>query len=387
MLSAESRALMQFNQKPALRMVRGRGSYLWDEQGRRYLDFVQGWAVNALGHSPQLVRDAVLAQLDAVLNPGPAFHNLPSHALAERLAALSGLPRVFLAGSGAEANEAAVKLARKWGQKHKQGAYEVITTLNSFHGRTIAMSNATGKPGFADACAPAVAGFPKVPYGDVDAVARAIGERTVAVMVEPIQGEAGAVTPPAGYLRGLRALCDRAGILLIVDEIQTGLARTGPLFAFQAEQVSPDLMTLGKGLGGGLPISALLAREQVACFEHGEHGGTFIAHALLSAAALAVVERIASPEHTALCAESSRRLERSLCAVAANHGGTLRGSGHLWGLVLPSARAELVRDRCFELGLLVNAARPDVLRLMPALDVGAEEIAVMAETLSAALEG
>lgn len=385
MMFAESSVLMQFNLKPAVRMVRGRGSYLWDEQGRRYLDFVQGWAVNALGHSPQLVRDAVVAQLDAVLNPGPAYHNEPSHALAERLAALSGFDRVFLGGSGAEANEAAVKLARKWGQRNKAGAFEVITTLDGFHGRTIAMSNATGKPGFADACAPLIAGFPKVPYGDLHAVERAIGERTVAVMVEPIQGEAGAVTPPPGYLRGLRALCDRAGILLIVDEVQTGLARTGPLFAHQHEEVRPDLMTLGKSLGAGLPISALLAREEVACFALGDHGGTFAAHAVLSAAALAVVDHLSSAGHRALRTESASDLERALLDLAARHGAKLRGRGHLWGLVLPTRRAEQVRDRCFALGLLVNAARPDVLRLMPALDVAAEEIATMGELLDAAL--
>jgi acetylornithine/N-succinyldiaminopimelate aminotransferase len=386
-MSQQSSALMQFNNKPAPRMVRGRGSYLWDEHGRRYLDFVQGWAVNALGHSPALVRDAVATQLEAVLNPGPAFHNQPSHALAERLAALSGLPRVFLAGSGAEANEAAVKLARKWGQRHKRGAFEVITTLDGFHGRTIAMSNATGKPGFADACAPLIAGFPKVPYGDLEAVARSLGERSVAVMVEPIQGEAGAVMPPPGYLRGLRALCDRAGILLIVDEVQTGMARTGPLFAHQREDVRPDAMTLGKSLGGGLPVSALLAREEVACFELGDHGGTFSAHALLSAGALAVVDHLASPEHLVVRTASAHALEAALAELAVRHGATLRGSGHLWGLVLPSRRAEQVRDRCFELGLLVNAARPDVLRFMPALDVGAEEIAAMHDLLGAALKG
>jgi acetylornithine/N-succinyldiaminopimelate aminotransferase len=385
MLSVESSVLMQFNLKPVARMVRGRGSYLWDEHGRRYLDFVQGWAVNALGHSPALVRDAVLAQLDAVLNPGPAYHNQPSHALAERLAALSGFDRVFLGGSGADANEAAVKLARKWGQRHKQGAFEVITTLDSFHGRTLAMSNATGKPGFADACAPSIAGFPKVPFGDLEAVARAIGERTVAVMVEPIQGEAGAVTPPAGYLRGLRALCDRAGILLIVDEVQTGMARTGPLFAHQHEDVRPDLMTLGKSLGAGLPISALLAREQVACFELGDHGGTFCAHAVLSAAALAVVEHISSRAHSALRKTSAQALESALRGLAERHGAKLRGAGHLWGVVLPSPRSEQVRDHCFAAGLLINAPRPDVLRLMPALDVGGDEIAAMRELLDAAL--
>ncbi|HEY6876826.1 MAG TPA: aminotransferase class III-fold pyridoxal phosphate-dependent enzyme [Polyangiales bacterium] len=370
---------MQLNTKPTPRMVRGEGSYLWDEQGRRYVDFIQGWAVNCLGHDPPVLRQALAAQ--PVINPGPAFHNTPSHALAELLAQVSGLSRVFLSSSGAEANEGAVKLARKWGQLHRGGAYEVITAVDSFHGRTLAMSSATGKPGFADAFGPHVPGFRKVPYGDVAAVERALGPSTVAVMVEPIQGEAGAVVPPAGYLRALRALCDRAGVLLIADEIQTGMGRTGPMFAFMDEGIQPDIVTVGKGLGGGLPVSAVLARREVACFAPGDHGGTFAAHAFLCAGALAVVRTLLALDRAA----SALALERVLRELAERHGLTLRGRGHLWGLVLPTPRAEAVRDRCFERGLLINAARPNVLRLMPALDVGAEPLRALAEILETAL--
>lgn len=377
--------LMQLNVRPAARMERGFGSYLWDTSGRRYLDFVQAWAVNCLGHSPDVLTHALQRQLERVVHVGGAFHNQPADALAGRLAALSGLSRVFLACSGAEANEAAVKLARKWGQKHRGGAFEVITTYDSFHGRTLAMTCASGKPGFDRAFPPAVQGFPKVPYGDVAAVADAIGERTVAVMVEPIQGEAGVVVPPPGYLRALRALCDERGILLLLDEVQTGMARTGPLFAHQHEGAVPDIMTLGKGLGGGLPISAMLAREQVACFELGDHGGTFSGHALLSAGALALLELLTSESHTAVRARSAQRLEASLGQIAREHGLGLRGRGHLWALVLRDDRAERVRDRAFELGLLINAARPNVLRLMPALDVNEREIAELGVLLRAAL--
>lgn len=374
-----SDALMQLNTKPAPSMVRGEGSALWDASGRRYLDFVQGWAVNCLGHDPPVLRQALAAQ--AVVNPGPAFHNAPSHALASLLAELSGLERVYLSCTGVEANEGAVKLARKWGQLHRDGAYEVITTLDSFHGRTLAMSSATGKPHFADAFGPHVPGFRKVPYGDLAAVAGAIGSATVAVMVEPVQGEAGAVTPPAGYLAGLRALCDRHGILLIVDEIQTGMGRTGPLFAFQAERIRPDLVTLGKGLGGGLPVSALLARQEVACFARGDHGGTFAAHAWLSAGALAVVRTLVTLDRE----PGARALEQALRRLASRHELALRGRGHLWGLVLPTARAEAVRDDCFARGLLINAARPNVLRLMPALNIGTQEVDEMEPLLAAAL--
>jgi acetylornithine/N-succinyldiaminopimelate aminotransferase len=382
-----TRHLMELTPRPAVQMARGKGSLLWDSEGKRYLDFIQGWAVNALGHSPDVLKRALERQLDSVINVGPAHHNALAPQLAARLAQMTGLGRVFLSSSGAEANEAAVKLARKWGQKHRGGAYAVITTADGFHGRTLAMTCATGKAGFDRAFPPAVEGFPKVPYGDVAAVARAIDANTVAVMVEPIQGEAGVVMPPEGYLRALRALCDQAGILLIADEIQTGLARTGPLFACQAEGVLPDIMTLGKGLGGGLPISALLAREAVACFEIGDHGSTFTGNSLMCAGALAVLEVIDSDAHARVRQDSAAALERTLRALAREHGAQLRGRGHLWALVLPEPHAVKVRDQAFERGLLINAARPHVLRFMPALDVASDHIAELAHILSPLLAG
>jgi acetylornithine/N-succinyldiaminopimelate aminotransferase len=370
----ETRALMQLTERPSPALVRGRGAHVWDEHGRRYLDLVQGWAVNCLGHSPAVIAEAVQAQLARVINVGPAYHNQPAHQLAERLAAASGLGRVFFACSGAEANEAALKLARKWGQKHKRGAYEVITTRDSFHGRTLALSCATGKPGFDTAFPPAVPGFKKVPYDDIDAIEAAISADTVAVMVEPIQGEAGVVVPQPGYLSALRALCDRHGLLWIADEIQTGMARTGPLFAHQSAGVTPDIMTLGKGLGGGLPLSALLCRTAVSCFEAGDHGGTFTGHALLCAVGHAILEALLEPEAAARRALTEHELGRVLGKLATEHGLSLRGRGFLWALVLPDASAQALRDRAFEQGLLINAARPNVLRLMPPLNLTQEEL-------------
>jgi acetylornithine/N-succinyldiaminopimelate aminotransferase len=372
---------MRVNARPDVRMVRGEGSYLWDHTGKRYLDFIQGWAVNCLGHSPAVVRAAVLAQFDQVLNVGPAHFNEPALRLSERLAQLSGLDRVFLANSGVEANEAAVKLCRKWGQQNLGGAYEVITTLGGFHGRTLAMTSATGKPGWEEAYPPRVEGFRKVVYGDVRAAAEAISERTVAIMVEPIQGEAGAVVPPLGYLRALRELCDSRGILLVLDEIQTGIGRTGPLFAFEDESVRPDVVTLGKGLGGGLPISAVLATQAAACFRDGDHGSTFGGNALCSAAALGVLAELASPEARARRQQSSRILEGALRELARAFGGTLRGRGHLFGLVLPSDEASRIQERAFERGLLLNAPRPNVLRFMPQLLVSEAEVAEMSGIL------
>ena len=377
--------LMQLNTRPAPNMVRGAGSYLWDEYGKQYLDFVQGWAVNCLGHSPHQLAAALEAQLHTLVNPGPAYHNRPAIQLAQRLAELSGLPRVVFGCTGAEVNDAAVKLARKWGQKHKAGAHEVITTHAGFHGRTLAMTCATGKPGWDTAFPPAVPGFRKVAYGDPSAIEQALSERTVAIMLEPIQGEAGVVVPPSGYLRALRALCDQRGLLLIADEVQTGMARTGPLFAHQADGITPDIMTLGKGLGGGLPLSALLCREQVACFEPGDHGGTFSGHALLCALGLAVLDTLTTPRHEALREARSAELRATLERLALRHGLQLRGRGFLWALVLPDARAELVRERAFAGGLLVNAPRPNVLRLMPALDLESSHMSELNERLDQAL--
>jgi acetylornithine/N-succinyldiaminopimelate aminotransferase len=378
-------ALMQLIDRPPSPMVRGLGSYLWDERGKRYLDFVQGWAVNCLGHSPNVLNAALKAQLERVTNVGPAYHNQPALALAERLAETSQLERVFFLCTGAEANEGAVKLARKWGQKHRQGAYEVITTHESFHGRTLAMMSASGKPGFDTLFPPTVPGFRKVPFGDVGAVTAALSDATVAIMVEPIQGEGGVVVPPDGYLRALRELCDQRGVLLIADEIQTGVARTGPLYAHQSEGVLPDIMTLGKGLGGGLPLSALLCREQVACFEPGDQGGTFAAHALLCAVGLAVLERLLEPDEVTRRAAHAALLERSLGELAHTHGLGLRGRGFLWALVLNEPKAASVRERAFAEGLLVNAARPNVVRLMPSLEVSSAEIAQMTDLLARAL--
>ncbi|HEX6242110.1 MAG TPA: aminotransferase class III-fold pyridoxal phosphate-dependent enzyme [Polyangiales bacterium] len=381
----QTQALMQFSERPPPTMVRGEGIYLWDEQDRRYLDLVQGWAVNCLGHSPRVIADALAAQATRVLNVGPAYHNQPAHWLATRLSALSGLSRVCFACSGAEANEVALKLARKWGQLHRSGAFEVLTTRDSFHGRTLALTSATGKASFEGAFPPAVPGFRKVPYDDLEAMEAAISGDTVAVMVEPIQGEAGVVVPTPGYLRGLRALCDRKGILLIADEIQTGMGRTGPLFAHQSEAVRPDIMTLGKGLGAGVPVSALLCRAELDCFAPGDHGGTFAGHALLCSVGLAVVEALTEPGAALERERTAQAFEQLLHRLAAKHGLGVRGRGFLWALVLPQPRAAHVRDKAFERGLLLNAARPDVLRLMPPLNLERAQLQQIEQLLTAVL--
>ena len=379
-------ALMQLTPKPEAVMLRGRGSYLWDAHGRRYLDFVQGWAVNALGHCPEVVQRALAEQASMLINASPAYHNAPSPAFARELAAAAGLGRVFLCATGAEANEGAIKLARKWGALHRQGAHEIITLEGSFHGRTLATMAASGKPGFAQRFEPVMPGFVHVAHGELAAVERAISDRTVAVMLEPIQGEAGVVCLPPGYLRALRALTEARGVLLIVDEIQTGMGRTGRLFACEHEGVRPDIMTLAKGIGAGVPLAALLARESVSCFAPGDQGGTYTQHPLTCAVGRAVLRELTCEGFLPRAAERGERLRQGLLQLSRQRRlGEVRGQGLLLALELGAPRAEAVVRAAFERGLLLNAPRPTCLRFMPALNVSDEEIDEMLSVLDASL--
>jgi acetylornithine/N-succinyldiaminopimelate aminotransferase len=372
--------------RPPRIMVRGSGSYIWDHIGARYLDFIQGWAVNALGHCPPELAAALFEQANTLITASPAFHNAPQLRFAGELSRAAGLAQVHFTNSGAEANEAALKLARKWGRLQRSGSYEVISTENSFHGRTLAMMAASGKPGWDQLFPPKMPGFVKVPFGDAAAVAARIRPETVAVMVEPIQGEAGVVVPPEGYLSELRALCDAHNLLLICDEVQTGVGRTGTLFACQREAVVPDILTLGKGLGGGVPVSAVLANERASCFLPGDQGGTYNGNPLMMAAARSVFAVVSNPVFLARVRAAGARLEERLQKVCAAHSVRLRGRGLLWALVLPDARAARVVEACFSLGLLLNAPRPNLLRLMPSLRVSDDEIDEMASVLERALQ-
>ncbi len=379
-------ALMTVTERPPGVMVRGEGSWLWDEAGRRYLDFVQGWAVNALGHAPPEIQNALAAQSGLLLTPSPAFHNRPQIELARALTAQCSLDRAFFTSTGAEANEGAIKLARKWGQRQRGGAFEIVTTHGGFHGRTLATMAATGKPGWDAIFPPAMPGFRKVPFGDVGAVAKAIGDETAAVLVEPIQGEGGVVVPAEGYLRDLRDLTARRGVLLMLDEVQTGMGRTGPLFAHQADGIEPDVMTLGKGIGGGVPLAALLAKEAVCCFEPGDQGGTYAGNPLMAAVGLAVLERLLDPAFVAARLQVAVRLAAGLDRISRTHGCLgIRGRGFLLALRLATPASGDVVRACFERGGLVNAPRPDLIRLMPALTVTASEVDQMLELLSDAL--
>jgi acetylornithine/N-succinyldiaminopimelate aminotransferase len=372
--------VMLHEARPAPIMVRGAGSWLWDAEGRRYLDFVQGWAVNALGHAPAVLLRALAQQARTLINASPAWLNDQQVALCSTLARAAGMHQVFLASTGAEANEGAVKLARKWGRLHRAGAHRVITTTGSFHGRTLAMMAASGKPGWDELFPPAMPGFVKIPYGDVAAVAAAIDDQTVAVMVEPIQGEGGVVVPPAGYLSDLRALTRARGVLFICDEVQTGIGRTGALFAWQNEpDAQPDIMTLGKGLGGGVPLAALVASAEASCFAPGEQGSTYTGTPLMAAAGRAVLDAVMAPGFLTRVQQRGDQIRAGLQRLAVHHPGAAgRGRGLMWAFVLPQDCAEAVVTTAREQeGLLINAPRPNLLRFMPALNVKAAEIELM----------
>jgi acetylornithine/N-succinyldiaminopimelate aminotransferase len=387
----ETHALMDIAARPAQLFVAGRGSWLTDRDGRRYLDFVQGWAVNCLGHCPPQIAQALAAQSQSLVSAGPGLFNAPAAALAAQLAQWSSLERVFLCSSGAEANEGAIKLARKWGERHRSGAWEIVTFIDAFHGRTLATMSASGKAGWDRLFEPKVPGFPKARLNDLASVEAAITAQTVAVMLEPIQGEAGVNVADDEFLRALRRLCDERGLLLVLDEIQTGIGRTGLLFGAQHAGLRPDIMTLGKGLGGGVPLAALLAREEVAAaFAHGDQGGTYCGNPLMAAVGSAVLETVAAPEFLAGVRERGAYLSRRLGELSIRHGlAGERGRGLLRALDLGRPMAAEVVAAARELrpdGLLLNAPRPNLLRFMPALNIGFDEIDMMADTLDPLLE-
>ena len=361
-----------------------------DHTGKHYLDYLQGWAVNCLGHSPQCIQDALVAQSRKLINPSPAFYNEPSIELATLLVRNSCFDRVFFASSGAEANEGAIKLARKWGKKFKSSTgvdrYEIITFDHSFHGRTLATMSASGKPGWDTIFAPQVPGFPKAVLNDLDSVEKLVTDRTVAVMLEPVQGEGGVIPATREFMQNLRAFTKQRGLLLIVDEVQTGVGRCGELFAYQLSNVVPDIMTLGKGIGGGVPLAAMLCREEIACFEPGDQGGTYNGNPLMTAVGIAVMNTILAPGFLQSVKDKGAYLSAELLKLTEKHGlQGERGEGLLRALKLGKNIGPQIVDNARDmqpLGLLLNSPRPDLLRFMPALTVTTEEIDQMISMLS-----
>jgi len=369
---------MFITKRPDVEMVSGKGSWLEDNNGKHYLDFMQGWAVNCLGHSNPGMISALETQARKVINPSPAFYNQPMIALADLLTKHSCFDKVFFANSGAEANEGAIKLARKWGQVHKNSAYEIITFDHSFHGRTIATMSASGKPGWDTMFAPQVPGFPKADLNDLASVEKLINEKTVAVMLEPVQGEGGVIPATHEFMKALRELTTQKGILLIVDEVQAGCGRTGRLFAHQLFDVEPDIMTLGKGIGGGVPLSALLCTDAVACFVPGDQGGTYNGNPLMTAVGVSVIEQLTAPGFLEEVRAKGEYLKQKLLHLSQKHHlEGERGEGLLRALILDrDIGPDLVEKARTNnpIGLLINSPRPNLLRFMPALNVSRDEI-------------
>ncbi|HJV53024.1 MAG TPA: acetylornithine transaminase [Noviherbaspirillum sp.] len=386
-------ALMHITNRPSLVFTEGRGMWLTDNNGKRYLDYLQGWAVNCLGHSPQCIVDAVSSQVSRLINPSPAFYNEPSIVLASMLTKNSCFDRVFFANSGAEANEGAIKLARKWGKVNKNAAgenrFEIITFNHGFHGRTLATMSASGKAGWDTMFAPQVPGFYKAELNDLASVEKLISDKTVAVMLEPVQGESGVIPATREFMQQLRALTKQHNLLLIVDEVQAGMGRTGELFAYQLSGIEPDVMTLGKGIGGGVPLSALLCREEVACFEPGEQGGTYNGNPVMTAAGIAVLTELIKPGFMQGVRDKGEYLAAQLRKLCVRHGlDGERGEGLLRALKLGKDLGPKIVEAARDLnpiGLLVNSPRPDLLRFMPALNVTTEEIDHMITMLSEVL--
>ena len=380
-------SLMKITDRPSTVFVKGQGSWLWDQDGKKYLDFVQGWAVNCLGHSPQVILDAFQKQASLLINCSPAFYNDPMIRLADLITQNSCCQKVFFTNSGAEANEGAIKLARKWGHLHRNGAYEIITMDHGFHGRTLTTMAASGKAEWETLYEPKTPGFIKVSLNDLKAVTDAVTEKTVGIMLEPIQGEAGVYEATDEFMNGLSELTKKEGLLLILDEIQTGIGRTGLLFAYEHYGVEPDIMTLGKGLGGGVPLAALVAKEEVCCFEPGDQGGTFNGNSLVTAAGIAVMETLTQPGFFDTVSKTNSYLLKKLEALSEKyHLGEVRGKGMLLALDLKQNASKKAVDLAKEKGLLLNGPRPDTLRFMPALTINTAEVDQMLEILEDVLK-
>jgi len=368
--------LFQIYPRAPLALVRGKGCRVWDADGKEYLDFFASTVVVNLGHCHPNVTRAITEQANTLLHVSNLHHSAPQAELAQRLVTTSFADRAFFCNSGAEANEAAIKLARKYGADHGGGRYEIITAVGSFHGRTIATITATGQEKVRRGFQPLPEGFRYAPYDDISALEATITDRTIAIMLEPVLGEGGIVVPAADYLERVRELCDRHDLLLILDEVQTGMGRLGKLFGYQHTGITPDVMTLGKGLGSGVPIGAMLATERVAeTFGIGAHGTTFGGNALTCAAGVAVIDTLLDDGVLAHCQamgehlrDRLRQMQSSLPIIR-----NVRGQGLLVGAELSEPGAAVI-DRCREAGLLLNCTAEKVLRFSPPLIITRDEI-------------
>jgi acetylornithine/N-succinyldiaminopimelate aminotransferase len=374
---SEKKYYMPVYERMPVTLVRGKGVNVWDDTGKRYLDFVSGIAVNSLGHCHPAVVSAINKQVRTLIHTSNLFYTTPQLELAELLVTHSAMKKAFFCNSGAEAVEGAVKLARRWGQLKLGGAYEVITATGSFHGRTLAMVAATGQPKFQKPYEPLPAGFVNVAFNDIDAIKKATTNKTCAVLLEPIQGEGGVNIPDPGYLKQVRAWCDQKGLLLVLDEVQTGVGRCGTLFAYEQYGIEPDVMALAKGLAGGIPIGAVLATDKASVFARGDHGTTFGGNPLACAAGTAVLKYIIEndiPAHAKtmgdLLLSGLTKLKNEFKIIK-----EVRGVGLLQAIEFDQDIAKGVALLCLEQGFLVNNLKPNLIRLIPPLVVQPTDIA------------
>lgn len=362
----------------------GKGMKVWDVAGNEYLDFLAGIAVNVLGHNHAGLVEAISQQAAKLIHISNLFYSEPQAKLAQKLVGLfGGGARVFMANSGAEANEGALKLARKYAAEQGKGKFEIITTMHSFHGRTLATLTATGQPKYQEGYEPLPGGFKYAPYNDLAAIKAMVTDKTCAIMVEPIQGESGVHVGTQEYLQGLRALCDQEGMLLIFDEIQTGIGRTGKMFAFEHYNIKPDIMTLAKGLAGGMPIGAVIAREYAAAaFKPGDHGSTFGGNPLACAAALATIEAIEQENLLDNALHTGAYFQEKLRALQNKHAmiSEIRGRGLILGAQLKCPGRPMV-EAALKQGAIINCAGGDVLRFVPPLIVSRQDVDALMEIL------
>lgn len=385
--SREAAIHMQTGRRLPITLVRGEGTRVWDDEGNEYLDFIAGIASDTLGHADEGLAEVISKQARTLIHVSNIFYTVPQIELGEWLIEHSVLDRVFFANSGAEANEAAIKLARKWGIQNRDGAYEIISTHNSFHGRTLTTVAATGTPAYREPFGPPTPGFVFVDYNSMAALREATTPRTAAIMLEPIQGEGGVNVPDADYLKQVRAWCDEQGILLILDEIQTGIGRTGTVWAYEQAGVEPDIMTSAKGIAGGVPLGAVLAKEHACVFVPGDHGSTFGGNPLATAAGAYVVRQLHARGVLENAKARGQQLSQRLAGLEDRHPLVIgeAGGGLLRRLELAEDVAGEVATKARERGLLLNPVRPNRVRFMPPLTVTAAEIDQAVDIVEAVL--
>ena len=372
----EAKIFMQVANRIPITIIKGKGSYVWDDKEKRYLDFICGIATNLLGHADNGLALAISKQAKKLVHISNIFYSEPQIALAEILLKSAKMDRIWFCNSGAEANEAAFKLARKWGKKNKKGAYEILVAKNSFHGRTIATISATDNQNYKKDFEPLLKGFKFFKFDNINDIKKKTSKKTVAILLEPIQGEGGVVTPSQNYLNQVREWCDKNKILLMLDEIQTGMGRTGIAWAHQHNKIKPDVLTTAKGLGGGLPIGGIMCTEEVNVFSPGDHGSTFGGNVLTCAGAYYVASQLFNKKMIKTIQDTSKILDNLLMELLQDNEDVvkLRGRGLLRGIELNKNIAPEVAQQCINNGLLINPVRPNVLRLMPPLNVSIKQL-------------